>query len=104
LEQRVAGSLLKSAFFAVGQFHVLFGQGPILSLDVHINRSSRQLDTLRDVLKKRIAEAAQFMPIEQLYLSPQCGFASSARSRPLPMDLTERKLARIVEVADQVWG
>jgi 5-methyltetrahydropteroyltriglutamate--homocysteine methyltransferase len=57
-----------------------------------------------EMLKKRIAEAAQFMPIEQLCLSPQCGFASSARSRPLPMDLIERKLARIVEVADQVWG
>ena len=57
-----------------------------------------------EMLKKRIAEAAQFMPIEQLCLSPQCGFASSARSRPLAMDLIERKLARIVEVADQVWG
>jgi 5-methyltetrahydropteroyltriglutamate--homocysteine methyltransferase len=57
-----------------------------------------------EMLKKRIAEAAQFMPIEQLCLSPQCGFASSARSRPLTMDLVERKLARIVEVADQVWG
>ena len=41
--------------------------------------------------------------IEQLCLSPQCGFASSARSG-LPMDLVERKLAHIVDVADQVWG
>jgi 5-methyltetrahydropteroyltriglutamate--homocysteine methyltransferase len=57
-----------------------------------------------EALKKRIAEAAQFVPAEQLCLSPQCGFASSARSRPLSMDLIERKLARIVEVADQVWG
>ena len=57
-----------------------------------------------DMLKRRIDEAAQFMPVEQLCLSPQCGFASSARSRPLPMDLIERKLARIVEVADQVWS
>jgi 5-methyltetrahydropteroyltriglutamate--homocysteine methyltransferase len=57
-----------------------------------------------DGLKKRIAEAAQFVPVEQLCLSPQCGFASSARSRPLALDLIERKLARIVEVADQVWG
>ena len=55
-----------------------------------------------ELLKKRIDEAAQYMPIEQLCLSPQCGFASSARSG-LPMDLVERKLARIVEVADQVW-
>jgi 5-methyltetrahydropteroyltriglutamate--homocysteine methyltransferase len=56
-----------------------------------------------DLLKERIAEAARFMPIEQLCLSPQCGFASSARSG-LSMEVVERKLARIVEVADQVWG
>ena len=56
-----------------------------------------------DLLKKRIDEAARFMPIEQLCLWPQCGFASSARSA-LSMELVERKLARIVEVADQVWG
>jgi 5-methyltetrahydropteroyltriglutamate--homocysteine methyltransferase len=56
-----------------------------------------------DLLKKRIDEAAQFIPIEQICLSPQCGFASSARSG-LPMETVERKLARIVEVAHQVWG
>ncbi len=55
-------------------------------------------------LKRRIEEASRSVPIEQLCLSPQCGFASSARARPLPMDLIERKLARIVEVADEVWG
>lgn len=57
-----------------------------------------------ETLRRRIDEAGRFVPIEQLCLSPQCGFASSARSRPLPMDLVERKLARIVEVAHQVWG
>jgi 5-methyltetrahydropteroyltriglutamate--homocysteine methyltransferase len=57
-----------------------------------------------DTLKRRIDEAARFVPIDQLCLSPQCGFASSARSRPLTMDMVERKLARIVEVAHQVWG
>jgi 5-methyltetrahydropteroyltriglutamate--homocysteine methyltransferase len=56
-----------------------------------------------EMLKKRIEEAERFVSIEQLCLSPQCGFASSARSG-LPMDLVERKLARIVEVADEVWG
>jgi 5-methyltetrahydropteroyltriglutamate--homocysteine methyltransferase len=56
-----------------------------------------------ELLKKRIDEAARCAPVEQLCLSPQCGFASSARSG-LPMDVVERKLARIVEVADQVWG
>jgi 5-methyltetrahydropteroyltriglutamate--homocysteine methyltransferase len=66
---------------------------------------STKLPDLESVglLKKRIEEAARFVSIEQLGLSPQCGFASSARSKPLPMDLIERKLARIVEVADQVW-
>jgi 5-methyltetrahydropteroyltriglutamate--homocysteine methyltransferase len=57
-----------------------------------------------EILRRRIDEATRFVPIEQLCLSPQCGFASSARSRPLPIDLVERKLARIVEVAYQVWG
>jgi methionine synthase II (cobalamin-independent) len=56
-----------------------------------------------ELLKKRIEDATRFMPVEQLCLSPQCGFASSARSG-LPMDVVERKLARIVEVADQVWA
>jgi 5-methyltetrahydropteroyltriglutamate--homocysteine methyltransferase len=56
-----------------------------------------------DLLKKRIDEAAQFVPLEQICLSPQCGSASSARSG-LPMDVVERKLARIVEVAHQVWA
>jgi 5-methyltetrahydropteroyltriglutamate--homocysteine methyltransferase len=54
-------------------------------------------------LKMRIDEAARLIPIEQLCLSPQCGFASSALSG-LSMEVVERKLARIVEVADQVWG
>jgi 5-methyltetrahydropteroyltriglutamate--homocysteine methyltransferase len=53
------------------------------------------------MLKKRIEQAARFTPVEQLCLSPQCGFASSARSG-LPMDVVERKLARIVDVADNV--
>jgi methionine synthase II (cobalamin-independent) len=57
-----------------------------------------------DSLKRAIDEASRSIPIEQLCLSPQCGFASSARSTPLPIDLVERKLARIVEVADEVWG
>jgi 5-methyltetrahydropteroyltriglutamate--homocysteine methyltransferase len=56
-----------------------------------------------DMLKTRIDEAAQFVPLEQICLSPQCGFASSARSG-LATDVVERKLARIVEVAVEVWG
>jgi len=59
-----------------------------------------------DSLRRRIDEATKFIDLERLCLSPQCGFASvpARAGRGFPMDLTERKLARIVEVADQVWG
>ena len=57
-----------------------------------------------DALKRRIDEAARSAPLEQLCLSPQCGFSSNARRGRLPHDAVERKLARIVEVARQVWG
>ena len=57
-----------------------------------------------DTLVRRIEEAARFAPIEQLALSPQCGFASSVRGNPLTEAEQEAKLARIVEVAHRVWG
>jgi 5-methyltetrahydropteroyltriglutamate--homocysteine methyltransferase len=57
-----------------------------------------------DHLKRRIDEAAKVIPLDQLCLSPQCGFSSSVRRDHLDFDIVERKLARIVEVARQVWG
>jgi 5-methyltetrahydropteroyltriglutamate--homocysteine methyltransferase len=59
-----------------------------------------------DALKRRIDEATKFIELERLCLSPQCGFASvpARAGRGFPMDLTERKLARVVEVAEQVWS
>jgi 5-methyltetrahydropteroyltriglutamate--homocysteine methyltransferase len=56
-----------------------------------------------DHLKRRIDEAAKFVALDQLCLSPQCGFSSSVRRDHLDFDIVERKLARIVEVAHQVW-
>ena len=52
----------------------------------------------------RIDEAAKFIELERLCVSPQCGFASVPvrAGRGFPMDLVERKLARVVEVAEQV--
>jgi 5-methyltetrahydropteroyltriglutamate--homocysteine methyltransferase len=55
-------------------------------------------------LLKKIEEASKHAPLEQLALSPQCGFASSIRGNPLGQAEQEAKLARIVEVAQQVWG
>ena len=59
-----------------------------------------------DALRRRIDEAAKFVDLDRICLSPQCGFASVPnRIRPaMPMDQVERKLARIVEVAHAVWG
>jgi 5-methyltetrahydropteroyltriglutamate--homocysteine methyltransferase len=58
----------------------------------------------KDVLLRRIEEASRFAPLEQLALSPQCGFASSIKGNPLGEAEQEAKLARIVEVANNVWG
>jgi len=63
-----------------------------------------ELETV-DALKRRIDEATKFIDLERMCLSPQCGFASvpARAGRGFAMDLTERKLARVVEVAEQVW-
>jgi methionine synthase II (cobalamin-independent) len=58
-----------------------------------------------DALKRRVDEATKFIDLERLCLSPQCGFASvpARAGRGFAMDLTERKLARVVEVAREIW-
>ena len=58
----------------------------------------------KDELKRRIEEASTYAPIEQLCLSPQCGFSSTVEGNALTEDEQWAKLALIVEVADEVWG
>lgn len=58
----------------------------------------------KDDLKRRIDEAAKFTDLDQLCLSGQCGFASTEEGNMLTEDEQWAKLARIVEVADEVWG
>ena len=57
-----------------------------------------------DNLKARIAEAAKFIDLDQLALSPQCGFASTVAGNPITIDHQRAKLSLIVEVAEAVWG
>jgi 5-methyltetrahydropteroyltriglutamate--homocysteine methyltransferase len=57
-----------------------------------------------DELEQRIAGAAKYVDLEQLCLSPQCGFASTEEGNVLTEDEQWAKLARIVEVAKNVWG
>jgi len=58
----------------------------------------------KDLLKRRIDEAAKFIDLDQLALSGQCGFASTEEGNTLTEDEQWAKLRRIVEVADEVWG
>jgi 5-methyltetrahydropteroyltriglutamate--homocysteine methyltransferase len=58
----------------------------------------------KDKLKRRIGEAARYVPLENLCLSPQCGFASSEAGNRLTEDDQKRKLELVVETAREVWG
>jgi 5-methyltetrahydropteroyltriglutamate--homocysteine methyltransferase len=57
----------------------------------------------KDRLKRRIDEAAGYVPLENLCLSPQCGFASTHHGNKLTEDQQWGKLERIVDVARDVW-
>jgi 5-methyltetrahydropteroyltriglutamate--homocysteine methyltransferase len=57
-----------------------------------------------DVLKRRIGEAARFVPLEQLALSGQCGFSSTVEGNELTYDQQVAKLDLIVNVAQDIWG
>jgi methionine synthase II (cobalamin-independent) len=58
----------------------------------------------KDEVKRRIDEASRFAPIEQLCLSPQCGFSSTVEGNELTEDEQWAKLRMIVEVAEEVWA
>jgi 5-methyltetrahydropteroyltriglutamate--homocysteine methyltransferase len=58
----------------------------------------------KDELKRRIDQAAKFVALDQLCLSPQCGFASTEEGNILAEDEQWAKLAMIVKLADEVWG
>ena len=56
-----------------------------------------------DDLRRRIDEAVEFMPIERLAISPQCGFASTVAGNPVSFDDEVKKLRLVVDVARRVW-
>jgi 5-methyltetrahydropteroyltriglutamate--homocysteine methyltransferase len=76
------------------------GKSAVLGL---VTTKSPLLETA-DALKRRIDEAAKSAPLEQLALSPQCGFASHFLGNPLTVDDQFRKLELVVKVAESVWG
>ena len=76
--------------------------GPTVVLGL-VTTKVPQLET-RDDLLRRIDEAARYAPLEQLALSPQCGFASGSLGNLITVDDERRKLDLVVSVAGQVWG
>jgi 5-methyltetrahydropteroyltriglutamate--homocysteine methyltransferase len=58
----------------------------------------------KDEIKRRIDEAAKFVPLDQLALSPQCGFASTAHGNDITTEQQADKVRLVVEVAEEVWG
>ena len=57
-----------------------------------------------DELKRRIEEAARYVPLEQIAISPQCGFSSDVVGNLISLDDQKRKLEVVVETARRVWG
>jgi len=58
----------------------------------------------RDMLKRRVEEASKFVPLDQLCLSPQCGFSSNAIGNLVTEDDEIAKLRLVIETAEEIWG
>jgi 5-methyltetrahydropteroyltriglutamate--homocysteine methyltransferase len=58
----------------------------------------------KDAIKRRIDEAARYAPLEQLALSPQCGFSSTVHGNDITVEQQAQKLRLVVETAREVWG
>jgi 5-methyltetrahydropteroyltriglutamate--homocysteine methyltransferase len=80
--------------------HVRKGQTVVLGL---VTTKTGELES-KDALKRRIDDAAKYVDLDQLCLSPQCGFASTEEGNLLAEQQQWAKLRTIVEVADEVWG
>jgi 5-methyltetrahydropteroyltriglutamate--homocysteine methyltransferase len=66
--------------------------------------TKRPLLEEKDALKRRIEQAARYVDIDQLCLSPQCGFSSTVEGNRLTIDEQVAKLRLVVETAEEVWG
>jgi len=66
--------------------------------------SKRPVLESKGELKRRIDEAAKYVPLEQLCLSPQCGFSSTVEGNALTREEQIAKLRLVVETAREIWG
>jgi 5-methyltetrahydropteroyltriglutamate--homocysteine methyltransferase len=77
-------------------------KGKIIVLGL-VSTKVPQLETIEE-LKKRIDQASQYAPLEQIAISPQCGFSSDVVGNLISEDDQKRKLAMVAETSRQVWG
>jgi 5-methyltetrahydropteroyltriglutamate--homocysteine methyltransferase len=77
-------------------------KGKVVVLGV-VSTKMAQLENI-DELKRRVDSASRYVPIEQLAVSPQCGFASDVIGNLVTVDDQKRKLELVVETARQIWG
>ena len=68
-----------------------------------VSTKTTEIESVDD-LKRRIDEASRYLPLEQLAISPQCGFGSGSARITLSEDHQWRKLEALLETASQVWG
>ena len=80
--------------------HVPKGKTVVLGL---VSTKVGELES-KDALKRRIDEAARFVPMEQLCLSPQCGFSSTVHGNDIAVESQAAKLRLVIETAREVWG
>jgi 5-methyltetrahydropteroyltriglutamate--homocysteine methyltransferase len=80
--------------------HVPKGKVVVLGL---VSTKLGQLES-KDSLKRRIDEASRFMPLEQMCLSPQCGFSSTVHGNEIAVEAQAAKLRLVTETAREVWG
>jgi len=80
--------------------HVPKGKTVVLGL---VSTKLDRMET-KDDLKRRIDEAAKFLPLEQMCVSPQCGFSSTVHGNAIHVETQAAKLRLCVETAREVWG
>jgi len=103
-EVGVEGFFLEYDTPRAGSFEPLRFVPPVKIVVLGLITSKSGAMETKDALKRRIEEAARFCPLEQLALSPQCGFASGAPGNKISFEDEVRKLRLVVETAREVWG
>ena len=103
-EADVTGFFLEYDTPRAGDFRPLrfVPKGKIVVLGL-VTTKKGQLES-KDEIKRRIDDAAKFIPLDQLALSPQCGFSSTIAGNKLTVEDQAAKLRLVVEVAREVWG